>query len=220
MRVQFNDLSQKATEWKWDFGDGTSSRDQSPGHTYSLPGNYTVLLTAINDEGTHSKRAIITVPEQPQIHYAYIPNGDSNNVSVIDTATNKVIDTVDIESSPEGVSVSPDGRRVYVANLNSSTVSVIDTTKNNVTATVNVGKKPHGIAVTPDGTKVYVANYGGSTTSVINTSYNNVTANVRVGNNPFRKKNVMIFIFFKNLLLTTCFIYFPLFFAKFFEKHS
>jgi len=126
-----------------------------------------------------------TKPGENNSTYAYITNGGSNNVSVIDITTNNVTTTVPVGSLPEGVAVSPDGRWVYVANLGSNTVSVIDTTKNNVTATVKVGTKPKGVAITPDGTKVYVTNYGDSTTFVINTSSNTVTARVDVGNNPF-----------------------------------
>jgi hypothetical protein len=32
--------------WEWDFGDGATSREQNPTHTYSSPGRYTVQMTA------------------------------------------------------------------------------------------------------------------------------------------------------------------------------
>ncbi|MGB9940189.1 beta-propeller fold lactonase family protein [Methanosarcina sp.] len=121
----------------------------------------------------------------PDTIYAYITNGGSDTVSVIDTATKTVIATVNVESRPEGVSVTPDGTGVYVANLGSNTVSVIDTATNTVTATVGVGTNPHGVAVTPDGEKVYVTNYGGNTVSVIDTATNRVTATVNAGVHPF-----------------------------------
>jgi len=47
------------------------------------------------------------------VTYAYITNGGSNNVSVIDTATNTVEAAISVGSRPEGVAVSPDGKRVY-----------------------------------------------------------------------------------------------------------
>lgn len=43
--VSFTDLSTNATGWLWDFGDGNTSTDQNPVHTYSPIGNYTVTLT-------------------------------------------------------------------------------------------------------------------------------------------------------------------------------
>ncbi len=101
----------------------------------------------------------------------YVTNQNSNNVSVIDTATNTVTATVDVGRQPWGVAVSPDGKKVYVANYGSSTVSIIDAATNTVSATVPVGLNPVGVAVTPDGTKVYVTNYGSNNVSVIRHSH-------------------------------------------------
>jgi beta propeller repeat protein len=43
--VQFNDTSTGAPlGWRWDFGDGNSSTEENPIHTYSEPGVYTVTL--------------------------------------------------------------------------------------------------------------------------------------------------------------------------------
>ncbi len=63
LSVQFTDLSENTTEWKWEFGDGTNSTEQNPMHVYSAAGNYTVNLTAGNLNGTDSKLATMTVLE-------------------------------------------------------------------------------------------------------------------------------------------------------------
>jgi uncharacterized protein (TIGR02145 family) len=42
------------TSWSWSFGDGNTSTKQNPEHVYSAPGNYTVELTAINEDGSNS----------------------------------------------------------------------------------------------------------------------------------------------------------------------
>ena len=67
---------------------------------------------------------------------AYVPNFSSNNVSVINTATNAVVATVVVGTRPYGAAVTPDGTRAYVTNQNSNTVSVINTATNAVVATV------------------------------------------------------------------------------------
>jgi len=46
--VAFEDRSHDATEIEWNFGDGNTSTDPNPLHTYSATGDYTVVLTAIN----------------------------------------------------------------------------------------------------------------------------------------------------------------------------
>jgi YVTN family beta-propeller protein len=72
----------------------------------------------------------------------YITNFNSDNVSVIDTATNTVVATVQVGNSPAGIAVTPDGDFVYVANQGSDNVSVIATATNTVVATVQVGNSP------------------------------------------------------------------------------
>ena len=51
--VTFTDSSTGAPfSWTWNFGDGTTSTQQSPAHTFSTPGTYTVVLSAGNAQGT------------------------------------------------------------------------------------------------------------------------------------------------------------------------
>ncbi|KKG11946.1 hypothetical protein EO98_08395 [Methanosarcina sp. 2.H.T.1A.6] len=60
--VSFADKSTGTpTAWNWDFGDGANSEVQSPVHTYSLAGTYTVKLTVSNPNGTDSKTGAINV---------------------------------------------------------------------------------------------------------------------------------------------------------------
>ncbi|MBI4646607.1 MAG: PKD domain-containing protein [Bacteroidia bacterium] len=51
--IQFQLLSQVATSYFWDFGDGSTSGKKAPQHFYIEPGNYTISLTAsVNGECT------------------------------------------------------------------------------------------------------------------------------------------------------------------------
>ncbi len=47
--------------WTWNFGDGTTSTQQSPAHTFSAPGTYTVGLSAGNASGTGTVTKSVTV---------------------------------------------------------------------------------------------------------------------------------------------------------------
>jgi YVTN family beta-propeller protein len=56
----------------------------------------------------------------------YVANFDDNTVSVIDTATNRVVGSpIPVGSGPQSLAVTPDGTKVYVANMDSNNVSVI-----------------------------------------------------------------------------------------------
>jgi PKD repeat protein/uncharacterized protein YfaP (DUF2135 family) len=54
------------TSWLWDFGDGSSSTQQNPTHTYNTNGSYTVALIVNNgiNQGTETKVAYIQVGPQ------------------------------------------------------------------------------------------------------------------------------------------------------------
>jgi PKD repeat protein len=53
--VQFTDLStNNPTSWHWQFGDGTTSTQQSPLHTYPIKGAYNVTLTVSNQYGSNT----------------------------------------------------------------------------------------------------------------------------------------------------------------------
>lgn len=51
--IQFTDQSTNSpTSWLWDFGDGNTSTQQNPTHSYTTTGTYTVTLTATNPFGS------------------------------------------------------------------------------------------------------------------------------------------------------------------------
>jgi PKD repeat protein len=63
LAVEFVDTSSGApNSWTWDFGDGASSVEQNPVHTYGTPGTYQATLTATNATGSDTSNvATITV---------------------------------------------------------------------------------------------------------------------------------------------------------------
>lgn len=57
------------TQWLWNFGDGTSSVEQNPAHTFSDPGTYSVTLTVTNSKGTATttQANVVTVAVNPPL---------------------------------------------------------------------------------------------------------------------------------------------------------
>ncbi|ELR72812.1 hypothetical protein C900_00773 [Fulvivirga imtechensis AK7] len=77
------------TQVLWQFGDGGSSSELSPEHTYSTPGGYTVVLELVNDQGCSSsiEKPITVNGLEPisinSIKNAITPNGDGANDHLI-----------------------------------------------------------------------------------------------------------------------------------------
>lgn len=66
LTVSFTDTSTgEPTSWEWDFGDGGTSLERHPVHTYDSPGTYTVSLTASNSKGQSTATGQITVTSPP-----------------------------------------------------------------------------------------------------------------------------------------------------------
>jgi YVTN family beta-propeller protein len=112
--------------------------------------------------------------------HAYVSNSYGDTVSVIDTATNDVISTIEFGDAPakatvtadlEGhvdvrhglvnPTVAPDGRHVFVAKSVAGGIAVIDAETQQVTDVLDAGgPKPSGLAFTPDGTRLVVTLLG------------------------------------------------------------
>ena len=109
----------------------------------------------------------------------------SATLTVINTGTNSVVDTINIGGQPYDLVVNPDGTRVYPTDVTTDpyTVKVINIASGTVTATIPFGGwQPTGIAVHPNGSRLYVPDLYGLV-SVINTANNAVTEAIQVGTN-------------------------------------
>lgn len=112
----------------------------------------------------------------------YLTNPDwfiqgTSTVSVIDRATNTVVDNIYCGDGSCGVAVHPDGTVAYVTNAYSGTVAVFDTDTHEVIATITLETlspdevcMPVPITVHPDGTYIYAANRFGPTLWAIDTT--------------------------------------------------
>ena len=81
-QMTFIDLSENAVEWLWDFGDGNSSTEMSPTHTYEEAGEYIVTLTVTDAGGCVSQFTlgpIIVLSPELFIPNVFSPNEDGVN---------------------------------------------------------------------------------------------------------------------------------------------
>lgn len=88
--VSFTNTSNYSNEFLWDFGDGNTSTDENPNHTYSVPGLFTIVLVASNcgdypdtisiNHAVHISASINGINSQSNI--AVYPNPFSANIYI------------------------------------------------------------------------------------------------------------------------------------------
>lgn len=76
IHVQFYDRSKgQVNSYHWNFGDGTTSRERNPEHTYETPGIYNVTLTISNPHDSDTKTAVGLIEvfnEDDYVGYSYL----------------------------------------------------------------------------------------------------------------------------------------------------
>lgn len=86
LSVWFRDTSAGSPDtWHWDFGDLTQSQDKNPEHIYSVPGSYTVTLTASRGNQKDTlirKTAVIASPPRVVANFSASPQKGPAPLSV------------------------------------------------------------------------------------------------------------------------------------------
>jgi Leucine-rich repeat (LRR) protein len=127
LEVQFTDRSDNtATSWQWDFGDGNTSEEQSPSHTYTVAGTYTVILTISNGNKTNSDSKT-----------GYIDILKGNQTITFEPLEHKALGNPDFEltaTASSGLAVSYTSSDLTVATIDGNTVTIIGLGTTTITA--------------------------------------------------------------------------------------
>jgi YVTN family beta-propeller protein len=116
--------------------------------------------------------------------YAYISNGGSNTVTVLDVVNMRQDRVIAVGSGPSGLAVNPRRNEVYVVNSGSDTVTVINAETNTVAATIRVQRRPYSIDVDEQGERAYVANSKSNNVSVLDLARRREIGVIGVGEGP------------------------------------
>ena len=81
--VTFNNESENAQYYQWDFGDGDVSVDENPTHEYSVAGTYEVTLVAIGNDGADS--ATVSLDVEAGYDVTILEGEGIENVELYDT---------------------------------------------------------------------------------------------------------------------------------------
>src|SRR5215472_3970526 len=98
---------------------------------------------------------------------AYVSNEKGNTVSVIDTNSWTVTDTIKVGQRPRGIEFTRDGKFVMVAVGDDDTIDVIDAATKKVVDTLPSGPDPELFTQDAAGKILYVANENDNTVTVI-----------------------------------------------------
>lgn len=132
--------------------------------------------------------SLATSPDNKTLYAAYTQAGGGNVLSVIATATNRVMATISLGggASTAGpfLALSPDGAKAYVSLMGQSEIAIVDLVHQQVLDTISVGSGvyPGCIAVHPNGMSAYaVANTG---VLVLDLASNTVAGTIPVTGTP------------------------------------
>jgi YVTN family beta-propeller protein len=138
-------------------------------------------VSAISTSGNAPLAAPIEVGDEPD-GIAFTPDGGSafvaqrgGNLSVIDTATNTVVDSITDSLGPSRLAIGPRGGRGFVTNRASSSVTAFNPiNRSPVGAPIMSGAQPAGIAIDPRGVVAYAASPVDGTVTPIDTALDSV----------------------------------------------
>lgn len=118
--VNFTDLSDNyPTSWSWTFGDGGTSTQQNPLHTYAANGTYTVCLTATNAGGSSTQVCkqvtVSNIVTQPVANFSWV-NPSGGLVNFTDLSTNTPTSWLWNFGDASPTSTSQNPNHIYAAN--------------------------------------------------------------------------------------------------------
>src|SRR5919109_3216722 len=112
-------------------------------------------------------------------------NSGDGTISIVDTATKKVVQTVDIHPKRSNrLKFTLDGKLVLVSDLAGNELIVLDAESRKEIKRLNVGRQPEGVLISPDGAHAYVAVAGEKNVGVLDLKTLEVATRIPTGNGP------------------------------------
>ncbi|MFP3257212.1 MAG: hypothetical protein RXO36_05390, partial [Candidatus Nanopusillus acidilobi] len=126
----------------------------------------------------------------PQNGYIYVTNEYSNNITVINGATNSIINNITLPSNshPQGIAYDSQNGYLYVADDNNPRLIVINPSTNSIsTIDLPSGFSSYYILYDPDNGYLYISGRTSSTGEIVvfAPSTNQTVTNITAGSNPW-----------------------------------
>jgi len=112
-------------------------------------------------------------------------NSHEGTVSVIDVASRKVTQTIDIHTKfANRLKFTPDGKLVLISDLGTGDLVLLDVAGRKEVKRVSVGHGCAGILIVPDGSRAYVAVSAGNNVAVFDLKTLAITGRIATGKGP------------------------------------
>ena len=152
----------------------------------------TVAIEEMKKKPTDWTQTIVKVgkgPEgidlSPDGKEVWAANSGDGSVSIIDTATKKVKQTVEVGTKHSNrLKFTPDGKTVLISDLGSGEVVVMDAGSRKIVKRLKLGTSTEGILMVPDGSKAIVAVSGDNKLAVVDLKTLEVTTTFETGKDP------------------------------------
>ncbi len=138
-----------------------------------MPGTILTLLTLL---------CILPIQAAPTGR-AFVTNERSNSLSVLDTDTLELIQTLPIGKRPRGIGLAPDGSELYIALSEENRIVVLDPDTLQVLRSFPAGSDPEAFAVHPNG-HIYISNEDDARATVYDPRDGRQVADIPVGLEP------------------------------------
>jgi YVTN family beta-propeller protein len=167
------------------------SKDRSQIFTSNIQSDSITLLQRSSDPTgwTVTNISVGKGPEggdfSPDGREFWAANSGDGSVSIIDVATKKVVQTLDVRTNRSNrLKFTLDGKLVLISDLGSNALLILDAASRKEVKRINLGKQPEGILIAPDGAHAYVAVAGEKTVAVLNLKTIELTARISTGGGP------------------------------------
>jgi YVTN family beta-propeller protein len=185
---------------------GSSCRDNGPKPTEDRPAPVRASASA-SESAPPSESASVAANGRSAIRgpRVYISNEDSNNISVIDSATDEVTGTIFVGKRPRGIRLSPDGKTLFVALSGSPKeppgardagrappppdraadgIALVDVATEKLVRTIPSGQDPECFDFTPDGNLLYVSNEEAAQATIVDIASGRAVKTIALDEEP------------------------------------
>jgi len=153
-RVVALDLQTQAIKWSVEIG-------KAPAGVTMLPDNKRLLVALTGEDGL-----VVLNPADGSVTgrlktgkgaHNFLPKGDGRHwflsnrvegtISLIDTQTMTVVDSIRVAGGPDCMDITPDGKELWVTQRFLRRLAIIDMATLKVVGGIRVGKSPHGVFI-------------------------------------------------------------------------